>query len=247
MDTIKIKDRKSTKIIAHRGVSGIERENTFPAFVAAGNRSYYGIETDIQVISDRSFIAMHDDTTQRVSGGAHNINIPSSTIGEIKEILLPDLDGSFERNDIRIPTLADYVNICKKYGKKCILEVKNVFSAEDIARMVDEIKKLDYLENIVFISIEYENCVNLRSLLKDAQIQYLTGQRMNDEVVEMLTSIGIDAGIDIDYASPERNKQRIDLLHAHGIKVNVCTCDDPELASEIIGMGADYLTTNILE
>ena len=110
---------------------------------------------------------MHDDTTQRVSGGAHNINIPSSTIGEIKEILLPDLDGSFERNDIRIPTLADYVNICKKYGKKCILEVKNVFSAEDIARMVDEIKKLDYLENIVFISIEYENCVNLRSLLKE--------------------------------------------------------------------------------
>ena len=38
MDTVKI-DAKSTKMIAHRGVSGIERENTAAAFVAAGNRS----------------------------------------------------------------------------------------------------------------------------------------------------------------------------------------------------------------
>ena len=30
-----------TRMIAHRGLSGIERENTCAAFVAAGNRSYY--------------------------------------------------------------------------------------------------------------------------------------------------------------------------------------------------------------
>ena len=40
MDTIKI-DKNNVKLIAHRGVSGIERENTAAAFVAAGNRSYY--------------------------------------------------------------------------------------------------------------------------------------------------------------------------------------------------------------
>ena len=41
MDTVKIK-AKGVKMIAHRGLSGIERENTYPAFVAAANRSYYG-------------------------------------------------------------------------------------------------------------------------------------------------------------------------------------------------------------
>ena len=46
MDTIKF-DKKKTVMIAHRGLSGIETENTNSAFVAAGNRSYYGIETDI--------------------------------------------------------------------------------------------------------------------------------------------------------------------------------------------------------
>ena len=36
MDVIRI-DSKETKMVAHRGLSGLERENTCPAFVAAGN------------------------------------------------------------------------------------------------------------------------------------------------------------------------------------------------------------------
>ena len=37
-DTLKLRDSR-VKMIAHRGVSGLERENTAAAFVAAGNRS----------------------------------------------------------------------------------------------------------------------------------------------------------------------------------------------------------------
>ena len=143
--------------------------------------------------------------------------------------------------------MADYVKICKKYEKKCILEVKGNFTDEDVSRMIAEIKALDYLENVIFISIVYENCVKVRAQLPDAQVQYLTGQRMDDEILHMLTSIHIDAGIDIDYNRPEWNKYRLDLLHQHGMKVNVCVCDDPVLARELIDMGADYLTSNILE
>ena len=51
MNTIKIK-KSLTQLVAHRGLSGIETENTNAAFVAAGNRSYYGIETDIQRTKD---------------------------------------------------------------------------------------------------------------------------------------------------------------------------------------------------
>lgn len=35
------------KMIAHRGYSKYELENTKEAFLAAANRSYFGIETDI--------------------------------------------------------------------------------------------------------------------------------------------------------------------------------------------------------
>ena len=55
MNTIKF-NKKNTQIVAHRGLSGIEVENTNSAFVAAGNRSYYGIETDIHRTKDGRFV-----------------------------------------------------------------------------------------------------------------------------------------------------------------------------------------------
>ena len=51
MQTVKIKKSK-TKMIAHRGLSGIEPQNTSIAFAAAGNRSYFGIETDVHITKD---------------------------------------------------------------------------------------------------------------------------------------------------------------------------------------------------
>ena len=68
MDTIKI-EKKNTLMVAHRGVSGLEKENTLAAFIAAGNRSYYGIETDVHRTADGQFVVFHDDNTQRVAGG----------------------------------------------------------------------------------------------------------------------------------------------------------------------------------
>ncbi len=39
-------------MVAHRGLCGLEPENSIPAFVAAGNRSYYGVESDVHVTAD---------------------------------------------------------------------------------------------------------------------------------------------------------------------------------------------------
>ena len=37
LNTLKIQDKGNVKIVAHRGLSGIELENTNPAFVAVAN------------------------------------------------------------------------------------------------------------------------------------------------------------------------------------------------------------------
>ena len=51
-----------TLLIAHRGYSQFEKENTLVAFSAAGAiDSFYGIETDVQVTTDNHFISIHDD------------------------------------------------------------------------------------------------------------------------------------------------------------------------------------------
>lgn len=116
MNTIKI-NSKNVKMIAHRGLSGLERENTCPAFVAAGNRSYYGIETDVHKTSDGQYIIIHDENTDRVSLGKININVEKNPYSAVSDIILPDLDGSTSRSDIKIPLLIDYIKICKKYEK----------------------------------------------------------------------------------------------------------------------------------
>ena len=64
MDTVKFKN-SGVKVIAHRGLSGIEAENTVSSFVAAANRSYWGIETDVHVTGDGAYVLIHDDTTER--------------------------------------------------------------------------------------------------------------------------------------------------------------------------------------
>lgn len=241
MDTIKIQ-KKGQKMIAHRGLSGIERENTFPAFIAACNRSYYGVETDVHVSADDEFVIIHDETTNRVSLGANDINVESNPFTSVKDIVLPDLDGSYSRRDIRIPLLADYVKICKKYDKKCVLELKNRFNTSDIVKMIGQIKELDYLENMIFISFSFENCTDLRTIIPNAHIQFLTNV-IDDEILNNLIKYKLD--LDIRYTKIE--KDWVEKLHAHNIKVNVWTCDKQEDAAYLIEMGVDFITSNILE
>jgi len=242
MDTIKI-NSKNVKMIAHRGLSGIERENTNPAFVAAGNRSYFGIETDVHVTSDGKFVIIHDETTDRVSEGRYKINVEKESYDKLKDVVLPDKDGNFVREDIKIPLLEEYIRICKKYEKVCVLEVKNLFSEEDIKRMIEEIRNTGYLENVIFISFVIENCIILRKYLKDNDIQWLLSNPVTRKEIDILKENNLN--IDIYYKS--LTKEAVDTLHENGIKVNCWTCDDKEIGESLAQMGVDFITTNILE
>ena len=87
MDTVKF-EKKNVKIIAHRGLSGIETENTNAAFIAAANRSYFGIETDIRVTWDGRFAVSHDATLERVGG--LDVSICDRKLDELSELRLLD-------------------------------------------------------------------------------------------------------------------------------------------------------------
>ena len=242
VDTVRIKSNK-TKIIAHRGLSGIERENTHPAFVAAANRSYYGIETDVHVTKDGKFVVIHDENTQRVSLGKYNIDVEKSRYSKIKKIVLPDADGSFDRKDIRIPLLVEYIKICKKYGKTAVLEIKNHFEMRDIKRLIKEIEKENYIENVIFISFDFENCINVRKLLSQNSVQLITKDSITPKLIDELS----EHNLDVDVLYKKLTAKDIELLHSNGIRVNCWTCDDKAVAQKLISYGIDFITTNILE
>ena len=242
MDTIKI-NKGAVKMVAHRGASGLERENTVPAFLAAGNRSYFGVETDIHRTADGKYEVIHDETTSRVNRGAANINVEENPYDAVKDLVLPDKDGTTMRQDIRIPLLAEYIHICKKYGKVCVLELKNAFNKEEIREIVAIIREYDYLDKVIFISFVLTNCLTLRELLPQQPVQWLTAKELTEELMKTLEEQRL--GLDSYYKVLSRDV--IDRLHAAGLEVNCWTVDDPQWAADLIAMGVDYITTNILE
>lgn len=238
MNTVKIANKGNTKFIAHRGVSGIERENTMAAFVAGGNRSYFGIETDVHVTADNNYIIIHDDTTGRVS--EIDLSVENSFYNDLRNLRIKDFDEGF-RCDLKLPNLTEYIKCCKKYEKKAVLELKNPMTEPQVLAIVSEIEALGYLENVIFISFDFNNLVFIKKKLPEQKVQFLT---CNPEgIVSKLKPYNMD--LDIDYKSvyPEL----VEECHKNGIEINCWTVDNREDAERLIKYGVDYITSNILE
>lgn len=241
MNTVRI-DSQGAGMVAHRGVSGLEKENTLCAFVAAGNRSYYGIETDVHCTADHRFIIIHDDNTARVAGEDQAYDVEQTDLSVLRGIELPDTDGTVGRIDLRLPTLKEYIRCCKKYEKECVLELKNRMEPADIARLVAEIREEEYLEHVIFISFSMENMTDLRRMLPEQRLQFLT-KELTDALLDELR----EKRMDVDVYRKAVTLEWVERLHAQGTRVNVWTVNDPAEGERLAAWGVDYITTNILE
>ena len=231
MSTIKLEKHTNTKMIAHRGLSGLYLENTLSAFKAAGKKSYYGIESDVHVTRDGKFIIFHDDTTRRFS--KINLEIEKTDYKTLR--LLPI---KFHR----MPSLSEYIMCCKNYGKIAVLELKNSMSKESVIGIIDTISSLDYLKQTIFISFLKQNLMFVREINAHQTVQYLAN-KFDSKVFDTLCDNHFD--LDIHYTA--LNQDIVDLCHDHCIKVNCWTVNEAADAERLIDYGVDYITTNILE
>ena len=163
MDTIKI-EKLNAKMVAHRGLSKIEPENTLAAFELAGKKSYYGIECDVHVTKDKKYVINHDHSLLRTYGIEKDVE--ELTLAELKEI------KNIE-NNAPVPEYFEYLEICKKYSKIAVVELKGIYTIEDLEGFIEETKKSGYLENTVFIAFDLINLINLRKLLPTQVTLYL--------------------------------------------------------------------------
>ena len=237
-DTIHV-NLPGVKMVAHRGVSGLERENTCAAFVAAGNRSYFGVETDIHRTADGRYIVFHDDNLTRLLGDGRVVE--EMRFDELRALRLTDLDGN-ARGDLLLPTLEEYVHICKKYDKDCVLEIKNHFEPEDIDNVIAIIRGIGWLERTIFISFDLPNMICIRERLPQQRAQYLVST-FGDDPLDILTGHHLD--LDIKYSS--LSAEQVRACHEAGIQVNVWTVNEAADAERLAGYGVDFITSNILE
>ncbi len=233
-------EKKGTKVIAHRGLSGIEVENTCSAFVAAGNRSYYGVETDIHRTADGKFILGHDDNLKRIAG--EEIYLEKTSLKVLQSVVLYDKDGTKGREDLRPCTLENYLSIVKKYEKHAILELKSEFTDEEIAKIIDIVKSYNYLENVTFISFIYENLTKVKRILPNQSAQYLFWKVTDEEIARLVRD-----KIDVDVWCKELTREQIEACHKAGLTVNCWTVDEIADGERFAEWGIDYITSNILE
>ena len=241
MDTVKITNKNGVKMIAHRGCSALERENTCAAFVAAGNRSYYGIETDLYVTADGKYAIGHDPSLLRCGGV--DLKMQEATLEELRAVTLFDIDGTSRRSDLRVPELADYISICKKYEKVAVLELKSAFTLEQTREIIAIIKSFDYLASVTFISFIPDDLLLVREVAPEATCQLLPPK--NDP--EWIFAYCLGNRIDLDAPHSFLTKEIVDKAHAAGLKVNCWTVDKLEDAERMIEIGVDFITSNRLE
>ena len=195
MKTLKIEKNK-TLMIAHRGLSGFERENTIAAFIAAGNQSYYGCECDIHPTIDKKFVVIHDSDTERVAGVSKIVE--ESTYDELQKIELLSLQTNQKESHLKIPTLEEYVLCCKRYGKKCIVEFKHEFIKEDVFKVINIINSLEYLHECIFISFNYKNLLYVQEYDKELPCQYLMTE-LDDEKLNICIEHKLKLKLHVQY------------------------------------------------
>ncbi len=237
-NTVKLANHGSTVMVAHRGVSGLETENTAAAFIAAGNRTYFGVETDIYRTVDGHYICNHDGRSGRIC--EVDMEMEKSTLTDLRALTLKDRDGKSDRGELKLCLPSEYRKICEHYGKVCVPELKSAFTEAEIADILAIFE--GYLDNTIFISFNYHNLELVKAARPEQKVQFLTG-----EVDEVLIAKLKDAGMDLDIYFQGLTEEKIKACHEAGIVVNCWTVDNPADADRLIGWGVDQITSNILE
>jgi glycerophosphoryl diester phosphodiesterase len=227
-------------MVAHRGVSGLEQENTHAAFVAAGNRSYFGIETDLHKTVDGGYVTIHDDSTGRV--GTEAMTVEEAFFEVLRGLPLKEKDGSC-RCDLRLPSLEEYLSICKRYEKEAVLELKNPMEREAVHGIVAECARLYGLEHVTFIAFCFQNLLYVKEAAPEAKAQYLLAEEIKPEHIQKM----VENRIDLDTHYLALSQELVETLHKAGLVINCWTVDDPEIAEKLVSWGVDQITSNILE
>ena len=227
------------KLIAHRGMCGLRLENTLPAFRIASEHNCYGIETDVHRTRDGKFIIFHDNDTLRLTGVKKIVE--DTDYDNLRSLKLSD-PAHEEGRPLQMPSLDEYLHICKETGKVSFLEIKNHMESEDLDNIVQIVMEHGMLNHTIFLSFDLPNLVQLRMRLPEQKIQLLmdadAGNLMSD-----LTNYQLDLAISHQVLTERRLRQ----LQNAGIEVNVWTVDDPALAEKLSEWGVDYITTGILD
>jgi glycerophosphoryl diester phosphodiesterase len=120
-----------TWVIAHRGASADERENTLPAFERAIGVGADFVELDVQVSADGALVVFHDVDLDRLTPLRGPLR--KRPLAELREHAIPTLDDVLEVTRGRIGVMAELKSPHLYRGRGLVERVAAALGPDDVA------------------------------------------------------------------------------------------------------------------
>jgi glycerophosphoryl diester phosphodiesterase len=213
------------EVVAHRGASRAERENTIAAFQRAAAMGSDAVELDVRRTSDGVLVVHHNP---HLADGR--------VIAELPAVDLPD----------HIPSFSAALDACS--GMWVNVEIKNdpeepdFDSADSIAdQTVAALLRRGDDDRWLISSFRLETVDRCKALAAQIRTAWLV-VAVTDVVIATVIANGHEA---LHPWVGTLRRSHIDVCHAAGIEVNTWTCDDPDRMLELIEWGIDGICTNV--
>jgi glycerophosphoryl diester phosphodiesterase len=224
-------------IIAHRGASAVETENTVPAFARARADGADGVELDVMTCGTGEVVVFHDDDLARLAGRPERIAETSFTT----------LRAATLKAGARIPTLEEVFEAC---GPDLLVNVElkaRGRSIAGLAPLVDRVAGIIQRAGAggrVLVSSFHPWAVRLWMKRLPA---VPAGLLFEHESSLPLRRAWAAAWLRPSALHPEFvlcSSDRVAAWHRRGYLVNVWTVDDPAMLAACRRMGVDGVITN---
>lgn len=197
--------------IGHRGVMGVEPENTLRSFTRAVKEGLDGIELDLHLSKDGELVVMHDATVDRTTDGRGAIN--DLTLAELRE-----LDAG---QGERIPV---FTEVLDAVDGPVQAEIKDVAAARVLAEVLRE---RDLLERVSVLSFHDEALHEVRACLPEVRTVLVAG-RTGPDFVSRAQAVGASL---VSLELPKLSREVVERCQAVDIAVIAWTVNtDRDLA-----------------
>jgi len=214
-------------VIAHRGASFLEPENTIKAIKMAVKMGADFVEVDVRKSKDNKLVIMHDEDIDRTTDGK----------GLVKDYMVSELKKFGAGKGERIPTLDEVIE-CVKDRVGLVIEIKEPGTEGKILEKIDE----NELENVILTSFYHKSIKNARKMSPSVDAGIIFTCQPVD-----VNHMASNASTNIIFPSYRyMNEDMVKKAHRNGILVYPWTIDNPEIFEKFVEMGVDGIVTNKL-
>jgi len=226
-------------IAGHRGDRTTAPENTIPAIQAALDSSMEFVELDLQKTLDGEAVVIHDETLERTTDGA-------GLVAERTWAELQALDAGSWYGDAfvgtRIPHFDDFVDVFQISRKKALVELKGIWSVDDLEPVIAEIYAAGVQDRLVFASFEVGTLHNLIEAAPNLPRVVLRRELPLDPV--RLAHYYGAAAVMTRLAEVRERPEVVEAMHAAGLGIMLYTLNSEERWSEALSYGVDGIITD---